>query len=138
MKLTKKQLEFFIPMKKIPTVTHQEKQVAVIKGKPHFYEPPELQAARSLITDSLGRFAPKEPFPGKVRLLVKYCYLATGKHKNGEYKRTKPDLDNNMKLLQDCMTQLGFWKDDMYIVSLIAEKFWADLPGIYIKIEEVS
>nr|WP_252894885.1 RusA family crossover junction endodeoxyribonuclease [Liquorilactobacillus satsumensis] len=126
-------------MKKIPTVTHQEKQVAVIKGKPHFYEPPELQSARSLITDHLGKFAPKEPFPpGKVRLLVKYCYLATGKHKNGEYKRTKPDLDNNMKLLQDCMTQLGFWKDDMYIVSLIAEKFWADLPGIYIKIEEVS
>lgn len=57
-------------MKKIPTVTHQEKQVAVIKGKPHFYEPPELQAAWSLIADSLRKFAPNEPFPGKVRLLV--------------------------------------------------------------------
>ncbi|MDF2722122.1 MAG: BCBBV1cgp24, partial [Paenibacillus sp.] len=41
------------------------------------------------------------------------------------------------KLLLDCMTDLGFWKDDSLVVSLIAEKFWAKLPGIYIKIEEV-
>lgn len=136
--MTRNPLEFFVPMKKIPTVTHQEKQVSVIKGKPHFYEPPELKAARSLITDHFGKFAPEKPFPGKVRLLVKYCYLAKGKHKNGEFKYTKPDLDNSMKLLQDCMTQLQFWKDDMYIVSLIAEKFWSEIPGIYIKIEDVS
>ena len=29
-----------------PTVTHQEKQVRVAGGKPVFYEPPELKAAR--------------------------------------------------------------------------------------------
>lgn len=35
------------------------------------------------------------------------------------------------------MTDLKFWKDDALVVSLVAEKFWAKLPGIYIKIEEV-
>lgn len=50
---------------------------------------------------------------------------------------TKPDLDNSVKLLQDCMTKLGFWQDDRFVVSLITEKFWAQVPGIYIRIEAV-
>ena len=37
--------EFFMAMVP-PTVTHQEKQVRVAGGKPVFYEPPELKAAR--------------------------------------------------------------------------------------------
>lgn len=32
--------EFFLPMQP-PTVTHQEKQVHVVNGKPVFYEPSE-------------------------------------------------------------------------------------------------
>lgn len=50
----------------------------------------------------------------------------------------KPDLDNSVKLLQDCMTSLGFWEDDRFIVSLIVEKFWTDIPGIFIQIEVVD
>ncbi|MEJ9208932.1 RusA family crossover junction endodeoxyribonuclease, partial [Paenibacillus larvae] len=30
-----------------------------------------------------------------------------------------------------------YWKDDALVVSEIVEKFWARLPGIYIRIEEV-
>ena len=36
--------EFFMPMIP-PTVTHQEKQVHVVKGKPVFYEPQDLLTA---------------------------------------------------------------------------------------------
>lgn len=35
------------------------------------------------------------------------------------------------------MTKLGFWKDDSYVASLIVEKFWAKVPGIYIRVEEL-
>ena len=38
--------EFFMAMVP-PTVTHQEKQVRVVNGKPKFYEPQELKTARS-------------------------------------------------------------------------------------------
>ena len=31
-------IEFFIQMK-LPTVTHQQKKVHVVNGKPHYYEP---------------------------------------------------------------------------------------------------
>lgn len=130
--------KFFIPMKKIPTVTHQEKQVHVVHGKPIFYEPTELKSARQKYLDYLAPHVPQTKIPGKVRLLVKWCFPIKGKHYDGEYKDTKPDLDNSVKLLQDCMTKLGFWQDDRFVVSLITEKFWADMPGIYIEIEAVA
>jgi len=129
--------EFFMPMHKIPTATHQQKQVAVRNGKPYFYEPEELKAARSKLMAHLGKHTTNKPLNGPVRLIVKWLFPTTGAYENGEYKTTRPDLDNSNKLLQDCMTKLGFWKDDSQVASLIAEKFWADVPGIYIKVEEV-
>ena len=53
-------IEFFMPMNP-PTCTHQEKQVRVVKGKPVFYEPMELKAARQKLTDYLSRHIPQEP-----------------------------------------------------------------------------
>lgn len=48
---------------------------------------------------------------------------------------SKPDTDNLQKLLKDCMTAVGFWKDDALVASELCEKFWAQIPGIFIKIE---
>jgi Holliday junction resolvase RusA-like endonuclease len=130
-------IEFFMPMKKVPTTTHQKKQVTVVNGKPIFYEPEDLKAARAKLIAHLGTHVPMKKYNKPIRVYVKWCFPITGKHENGMYKHTKPDIDNSQKLLFDCMTHLGYWQDDALVVSLIAEKFWAELPGIYIKIEEV-
>lgn len=130
-------IEFFMPMAKVPTATHQEKQVHVVNGKPVFYEPEEVKAARQKLSVYLGQHAPEQPFYGAVRLTVKWCF-PRGRHKNGTYKATKPDTDNLQKMLKDVMTKLRFWQDDAQVASEIVEKFWAELPGIYIKIEELS
>ncbi|MBE5973708.1 MAG: RusA family crossover junction endodeoxyribonuclease [Paenibacillaceae bacterium] len=129
--------EFFMPMKKVPTVTHQEKQVHVVNGKPVFYEPEELKAARAKLLAHLGQHVPKERYVGPVRLITKWCFPVLGKHQNGEYKTSKPDTDNLVKLLKDVMTELHFWKDDAQVASEITEKFWSDLPGIYVKVESL-
>lgn len=129
--------EFFMPMKKVPTVTHQEKQVHVVNGKPVFYEPEELKAARTKLLAHLGQHVPKERYIGPVRLITKWCFPVLGKHQNGEYKTSKPDTDNLVKLLKDVMTELHFWKDDAQVASEITEKFWSDLPGIYVKVESL-
>jgi Holliday junction resolvase RusA-like endonuclease len=129
-------MEFFLPIIP-PTTTHQQKQVTVRNGKPVFYEPEDLKAARAKLMAHLSQHKPTSPFVDPVRLIVKWCFKNTGSHKNGEYKVTKPDLDNSNKLLQDCLTKLDFWNDDSQVVSLITEKFWADVPGIYIKIEAI-
>ncbi|MEV2302928.1 RusA family crossover junction endodeoxyribonuclease, partial [Paenibacillus larvae] len=117
--------------------TSQQKQVTVVKNKPVFYEPPELKTARVKLMAHLGQHVPEKTYARPVRLVVKWCFPITGKRQDGEYKMTRPDIDNSQKLLFDCMTDLKFWKDDALVVSLVAEKFWAKLPGIYIKIEEV-
>lgn len=129
-------LEFFMSMNP-PTATHQEKQVQVVNGKPVFYDPPGVQAARSKLNAHLAAHAPERPMEGAVRLMVKWCF-PRGRHRNGQYRATRPDTDNLQKLLKDCMTAVGFWKDDAQVASEVCEKFWAELPGIYICAEEIG
>lgn len=130
-------ISFFLHMIP-PTVTHQEKDITVRNGKPVVYEPAELKAARSKLEAYLGKHSPECPLEGPVRLMVKWCFPVTGKHKDGEWKTSRPDTDNLQKLLKDCMTKLHFWEDDAQVVSEITEKFWAEVPGIYIAAEELE
>lgn len=129
--------EFFVSMIP-PTTTQQMHKVRVVKGKPVFYEPAELQSARSKLQAYLGQHVPASKYTGAIRLVVKWCFPLSGRHRDGEYKATKPDTDNLQKLLKDVMTQLGYWTDDALVASEITEKFWAARPGIYIRIEELS
>lgn len=128
--------EFFLPMVP-PTVTHQEQKTGVRNGKPFRYDPPELKAARVKLRDHLARHVPEEPMSGGVRLIVRWLF-PRGQHADGEYRTTKPDADNLQKLLKDVMTGLGFWKDDALVASELCEKFWSEVPGIYIRIEELG
>ena len=103
-----------------------------------FYDPEELKAARMKLQAHLARHVPDKPYTTAVRAIVKWCFLLTEGHYDGEYKITKPDTHNLNKMLFDVMTDLGYWTDDALVASEIIEKFWAARPGIYIKIEEVT
>lgn len=127
--------EFFIPMIP-PTVTAQEHQVTVRRGKPIFYDTPQLKDARAKLMAHLSKHKPEQPYTDAIRLTVKWCF-PRGEHRDGEYRTTKPDTDNLQKLFKDCMTKTGFWKDDALVVSEIVEKFWAEVPGIYVKVESL-
>lgn len=113
----------------------------MVNGKPVTYEPPELKDARAKLMAYLADHKPKEAFSCAVRLTVKWCFPdSSGKHKDGEYRTTKPDTDNLNKLLKDCMTAVGFWKDDALVASEHIEKFWVTQSpsGIYVKVEELA
>lgn len=129
-------INFFMAMIP-PTVTHQEKKVHVVDGKPVYYEPPELKAARQKLKAHLGQHIPPDRFTGPVRLTTWWCFPIKGKHQNGEYKTSKPDTDNLVKMMKDIMTELHFWNDDAQVASEIIEKYWADIPGIYVKVESL-
>ena len=94
-------IEFFMPMLP-PTITHQQHKVKTVNGKPVFYDPPELKDARQKLTANLIPNIPEQPFTTAVRLTTKWLF-PKGQHKNGEWKTTKPDTDNMIKLLKDCM-----------------------------------
>ncbi len=127
-------IEFFMPMR-IPNTTHQMKQVAVVNGKPRFYEPQELQDARKKFGAYLGKHRPPEALTGAIRLITKWVYESNGKYHT--WKTTRPDTDNMVKLLKDCMTAEGFWKDDAQVASEITEKFYGEHEGIYVRVEEI-
>lgn len=131
-------MEFFIPLSKIPTVTHQEKGVRVVRGKPMFYEKAEVKAVRQLYINALSPNAPKEPIVGAVELCVIWCFPKGKKHYDCEYKITKPDTDNMLKLFKDCMSQVGFWKDDSQVADEHSIKIYSDTPGIIVRVNELT
>ena len=128
--------EFFMAMEP-PTVTQQEHKITMVNGRPVFYDPSELKAAKEKLIGNLYKHRIMGPYRTGVRLFTKWCFPKGKNHKNGEYRITKPDTDNLQKMLKDCMTLVGFWQDDALVASEITEKFWADVPGIYIRIEEL-
>lgn len=131
-------ISFFMPMEIVPTTTHQMKAVRVVNGKPVFYEPPAVKDARAMLTAHLNAHRPEEPMQGAIGLVVKWCFPCDERHKPRTWRTTRPDTDNLNKLLKDCMTALGFWQDDAQVAQEIIEKFWADVPGIYIRVEQLE
>lgn len=133
-----KMINFFLPMK-IPTVTQQEHKVTVRNGKPVFYEPAELKAARMKFRDYLARYKPEQPLEGPIELKTIWMFFSP-EHTPWSYKTTKPDTDNLVKMFKDEMTRLHFWKDDAQVCVEVIEKIWAKESGqgIFVHISELD
>lgn len=131
-------LDFFMPMIP-PTVTYQEKQVRVVGGKPRFYEPAELKAARQKLTAHLAKYQPAKPIrrPIPIWLDVDWRFPLMPGVVDGQLKTTRPDTDNLEKLLKDCMTTVGFWEDDAQVSIEVVSKCYARIPGIHIRVTEL-
>lgn len=123
-----------------PTVTHQEKRVAVRGGKPVVYEDDRLKDARAKLTAHLMQHKPQNPALGAISLRVQWLFLDNTKHhQHGELRTTKPDTDNLQKLLKDCMTNVGFWKDDAQVaVEHVVKRWVRHHPGIMIEVEPAN
>ena len=91
--------------------------------------------ARKELMARLMPYRPKEPLKGPIKLSTLWRFKAQRKKQDGTPKTTKPDTDNMIKLLKDCMTQCGFWVDDAQIYDETTIKIWSTSPGISIIIE---
>ena len=119
-----------------PTATAQMKGVRVVHGKPMFYEKSEVKTARQMFTLELKPHAPKVPSDKPIKLTVWFAFDTKNKKLWGQYKPTRPDTDNSLKLLKDCMTGL-FFKDDSQVVEETVIKTYAEKATIMIRWEEV-
>ena len=128
---------FFLPMLP-PTSTHQQVGHTIDKqGRHRFYQRGNGEAEAKL-TAHLMKHIPEQPYSGAIRVVVKWCYPRKAKHQSGEPYTNKPDVDNLCKALFDIMTRLHDWNDDKQIYSAVVEKFWADVPGVFVEIEEAE
>lgn len=120
-------IHFEEPMR-IPTVTQQEHDLAVNRrtGKPYVHDNMELKQARMSFRAHLYQHIPPEPFTGALSLSVTWLFLDNGmNHKDLEYKTTRPDTDNMIKMLKDEMAHCGFMKNDAQVAVEVNRKIWS-------------
>lgn len=122
-------IQFFIPGEP-PTATAQQK--GYNRRTKKYYKPAELRAAEQWYLWGLRSSRPAAPLEGAVILSVEFRFPAGKGHKDGEPKITRPDTDNLIKALKDCMTRLGFWTDDAQVAQETVRKSYAAEPGVRI------
>ena len=128
--------QFYLHFDTMPTTTAQQKGVRIVKGKPMFYERAEVKTARQMFTLELKPHAPEKPSDKPIKLTVWFAFDTKNKKLWGQYKPTRPDTDNSLKLLKDCMSGL-FFKDDSQVVEETVIKTYAEKATIMIRWEEV-
>ena len=141
--------QFYLHFDTMPTGTAQQKGVRIVHGKPMFYEKAEVRDARNQFTLALKTHAPETPSERPIRLTIWFAFDTKNKKLWGkdipgsdepwsghQFKPTRPDTDNSLKLLKDCMSGL-FFKDDSQVVDERVIKTYAENATIMIRWEEV-
>lgn len=127
------EIEFFVPLKKIPTVTHQDKIISVKNGKPIIFDSHNLKEAKEVFKTRLISHIPSKMLNAPIGVELIWCFPLEKNKVDGDYYTKKPDVDNLAKAFIDQMTKLKFWKDDSYISKLFSEKRYNSICGVYVK-----
>ena len=124
----------------IPKLTHQNGiKTRVVNGHAQVYKSQALLNLEAKYIALLRPYAPEKPWDFPIYLFTEWVFRRPRGAK-GAFKTTKPDTDNLVKTLKDCMTRCGFWKDDSLVVSEHTIKVYSDSEddchGIFIHIQE--
>lgn len=137
--------QFYLHFPTMPKGTSQQKRFnhstgAVFKDK-------KLQNAETEFKLALMPYSPAIPCTRPVKLIVWFAFDTKnkklwGKPVNGdtlyEYKATRPDTDNYIKLFKDVMVKTGFFKDDSIIVDEHIIKTYAEKATIMVSYQELN
>ena len=130
----------------MPKSTAQEKgetiRYRIINGRRvpfiHHFIKPEVMVARRIFELKLKPYKPKKPSKKNIRLCIYYQFDVKNRKLWGNYKTSKPDLDNLNKTIQDCMVRLGYFEDDSQVVEEFHRKTYAELASVEIFIYELE
>lgn len=134
-------MRIFFELPENPKSTAQEKGTSVINGRVHHYEKKNVRQMRERYRHEIWAFMYKNRltaphFDGPVYLAVTFTHSTKTKKLHGQPKTTKPDLDNEVKLLIDVLADLGFFTvGDQQICFLLLRKLWGEKPTVEINIE---
>lgn len=130
--------QFYLHFPTMPTGTSQQKGVRIVNGKPMFYEKKAVKSAEAEFLTALKPFRPKAPSDKPIKLTIWFAFDTKKKKLWGQPKPTRPDTDNYLKLFKDCMTTVGFWKDDAQVVDERVFKTYAENATIMVRWEEIN
>jgi Holliday junction resolvase RusA-like endonuclease len=115
----------------------------VRNGHASVYDAGTAEGWKSQIAAAARPLLPPEPLDCPLRLAVSFFFprpkrLLRAKDPAGPLPHiAKPDADNALKAVMDCMTQIRFWKDDALVCSTIVEKQYCakdQRPGALIRV----
>lgn len=132
-------VEFFAAMR-VPSTTHNDLvAVPMAHGGARIVKSAALREAEAAWESRLARFAPDRPLTGPLAADVRLCWEADAAHPAGTPKATKPDLDNIEKTLWDVLGRLGFFeRGDQQVALKRVAKLYGEVPGVYVRLEEMS
>lgn len=137
-------MKIIIPI--IPTAQMRARH-GVVNGFSRTYKD-KMQAQReSVLMALLAKFQPAEPMQGELLLGVKaYLPIPASRPKkwreaaaSGDVRpTTKPDLDNLLKHVKDCLSMMRFWGDDKQVVGYLpgTGKYYSESPRWEVEIEQ--
>ena len=73
-----------------------------------------------------------------VKVDVLFVFKARRKTEIGNFKTSKPDIDNLLKAALDALTDAGMWSDDSQVVQVNAAKMYGITPYMEISIQPVD
>ena len=136
-------IEFFFRIEPdVSKLTHQNgvEPSVLGNGKPYMHKTKALENLEQFYITHLAAMAPEKPWNCPIHLTTAFYFLKP-KSAKGKYKTTKPDTDNLVKTLKDCMRIAGFYKDDALVAVDTIAKCWrtADKPhGIHIRLHDLT
>lgn len=129
--------QFYLHFETMPEGTGQQKGVRVVNGRPYFYKKPSIETAEYKFKAALLPYKPKKPSTLPIKLSIWFYFDVKNKKLWGQPKPTRADVDNYLKVFLDCMTAVGFWKDDAQVVDVHVGKFYAEKASIAVSWAEV-
>ena len=137
--------QFYLHFDTMPKGTAQQKRY---NGKSHtYFKDNKLLNAETEFKLALLPYRPAIPCTRPIKLIVWFAFDTKnkklwGKPVNGEklyeYKATRPDTDNYIKLFKDVMVKTGFFKDDSIVVDERIIKTYAEKATIMVSYQEIN
>ncbi len=143
-------IRFTIYGKPLPKRRHRSRYVLnknpAKKGFVMMYQDKSAVAEENLIRTEALKVRPEVLLQGSIELVV-CCYFIipkdTSKKKvalmlSDDIRPTKkPDLDNIVKAILDACNKI-IWRDDSQVVTIIARKYYGEVPRTIVRITEIK
>lgn len=123
----------------------------IMGGKARVYNPSTAEGWKNAIAAAFQMFIPEKPYEGPLSVSIWFrmprpkSHYRTGKFSNllkdsaPEFHLQKPDLDNMVKAVLDCLVHIRYIVDDDEIAVLNTGKWWSgrDESGATIIVERL-
>ena len=130
----------------IPPTAQRRARACVIRGHASVYKSKEQKDNETDLRDELKKYAPETPFKGALRLEVtcgmpipasKPSWWREAANNMVLYHISKPDVDNLLKNLCDCLESEKFFKNDSQIASVHVTKIYTTTPCWHVTLREL-